>query len=282
MNSIGKTCILFVLAAGMLASCNSSPSTPTMSQADIMETAVSTASTALAETQRAIPTATPLPTIFFLPTIPINTRTPTSPPSTPPSSTPLAFTDPSIPLSERIVYYYVVGQRENPIPEEAVRAGYLLAPTYADETYTSDTAADLRTALEIVLHDERNRGIAGALEAEIMDVTFRFGHAKLLLQGEYFLGGAYPEGPLEAHRMQILLTVFANPAVESAAVSLNEDTIANMGISDSSKAKPADYVFIRAEIERYTIQQAYVTPSPIPTPATFLLRCIRGKRYAFL
>ena len=63
MNILGKTLFIpLFLAAGMLASCSSGQSTPTMSQADKMETAISTASTAfvaLTETQRAIPTVTP-------------------------------------------------------------------------------------------------------------------------------------------------------------------------------------------------------------------------------
>jgi hypothetical protein len=58
MNIFGKTLIPLFLAAGMLASCNSFQSTPTMSDAEIMETAISTVSTVFAETQRAMPTAT--------------------------------------------------------------------------------------------------------------------------------------------------------------------------------------------------------------------------------
>jgi len=60
MNIFGRTITTLFLAAGVLASCNSLQSTPTMSQADKMETAVSTASTAfvaLTETQRAIPSS---------------------------------------------------------------------------------------------------------------------------------------------------------------------------------------------------------------------------------
>jgi len=345
----------------MLASCNSSPSTPTMSDAEIMQTAISTVSTELAKTQPALPTAiaTPslLPTIFFLTVLPthppltviptlttetyvvvdagtgtksvwrgpgiefglsgsiqaskkypvlgkyqdwwlidpgnhqygwINVLThgtrfvgdaeavpevPPPPSPTPyvfPSSTPLVFTDPSIPLSERIVYYYDIGYHpEKLAPEGTVWGGSYIAPTYADETYTSDTAADLRTALDIVLHDERNDWIGRSLEAEIADVTFRFGHAKVLLQGEYFLAGP-PElryGWLQAPRMQILLTVFANPAVQTAAVSLNDDTIANLGVSESRDAKPANYVFTRLEIETYLKEHTYVAPAPkTPTP----------------
>jgi hypothetical protein len=90
VNIFDKTLlILLFLAAGMLASCNSFQSTPTMSQADKMQTAISTANTAfvaLTETQRAIPTNTPLP----LPTV---TPTPTRTSTPPPTSTLLVFTE---------------------------------------------------------------------------------------------------------------------------------------------------------------------------------------------
>ena len=82
MNIFGKTLIRLFLAAGMLTACNSVQSIPTVSDAEIMETAISTVSTAFAEPQRAIPTNTPLPT-FSLPT-----ATPTSVPTLRPSSTP--------------------------------------------------------------------------------------------------------------------------------------------------------------------------------------------------
>jgi hypothetical protein len=61
MNIFGKTITLLFLAS-MLASCNSSQSTPTLSQEDKMETAISTVSTAfvgLTETQKASPTVPP-------------------------------------------------------------------------------------------------------------------------------------------------------------------------------------------------------------------------------
>ena len=62
MNIFGRTLLIpLSLAAAMLASCQA---TPTLSQADKMETAISTASTAFAaitETQPALPTASPLP-----------------------------------------------------------------------------------------------------------------------------------------------------------------------------------------------------------------------------
>jgi hypothetical protein len=158
-------------------------------------------------------------------------------------------------MSERIVYYYFVDPAENPIPEGSVLAVLPLAPTYSDETYTSDIAADLRTALGIVLHDGRNSWQSSNLE--IVDVTFRSGHANVVMQGEYFgVGGAV----LEAASMQILMTVFANTSVQTATVTLNGDTVGNMGVSNSMNAKPANYVFTRAEIETFKNEHAFKSP----------------------
>lgn len=56
------------------------------------------------------------------------------------------------------------------------------------------------------------------------------------------------------------MTVFANPSVQTATVTLNGDTIGNLGISNSMNAKPADYVFTRAEIETFIKEHAYVSP----------------------
>ena len=61
MNIFGKALLPIFLAAGMLASCNSSQSTPTLSDAEIMQTAISTVSTVFAETQPALPTPSPSP-----------------------------------------------------------------------------------------------------------------------------------------------------------------------------------------------------------------------------
>ena len=74
------------------------------------------------------------------------------------------------------------------------------------------------------------------------------------MQGEYV---GESETLLNAARMQILLTVFVNPAVQSAAVTLNGDTIGNLGVSSSTNAKPADYVYTRTEMETYLIEHYY-------------------------
>jgi hypothetical protein len=216
------------------------------------ETAIPTVSTVLAETQRATPITFSFSTVSIPTTLPTTFTASLTPPL---PATPLVFTDPSIPLSERIVYYYFVTPAEIPIPEGTVLAVHLLAPTYSDETYTSDTAANLRTALRIVLQDGRNIWLGNDLE--IANVTFRNGHADVVLQGEYFgMGGAV----LEAASRQILLTVFANPSVQTATVSLNGGTIWNLGVSMERDAKPNDYVYARAEIETFMKEHAYVSP----------------------
>ena len=117
------------------------------------------------------PTAISMSTNTPLPVIP--TATSISLVTQPASPTPLLFTDPSIPLSERIVYYYFVTPVEIPIPEGSVTISstYILAPTFSDITYSSDTADNLRTALEAVLNDSRNGWISDKLEISILLLT---------------------------------------------------------------------------------------------------------------
>ena len=58
----GKTlAVRFFLAAALLATCSGGRSTPTLSDAEIMQTAISTVSTVFAETQPALPTPSPSP-----------------------------------------------------------------------------------------------------------------------------------------------------------------------------------------------------------------------------
>jgi len=161
-------------------------------------------------------------------------------------------------MSERIVYYYFVTTAENPHPEGSVVISpdsYILAPTWSDNTYSPDTAVNLRKALEAVLKDGRNGWISS--NVEIVEITFNDGHANVVLQGEYFGVG---DVTLIAARMQTLMTVFANASVQTATVTLNGDTIGNMGVSISINAKPADYVFTRAEIEAFMNEHADVSP----------------------
>ena len=158
---------------------------------------------------------------------------------------------PSFPLSEQIVFYHF-DQPPYHGRVGAIRTPIFLFSAEYEEPYTSATATDLRTALEIVLHDERNGWISSDLE--IVDVTFRSGHADIVLQGEY---SGESDEVLSAAGMQILLTVFANPSVQTAAVTLNEDTIGNLGLSSTTNARPPDYAYTRAEMETYLIEHDY-------------------------
>ena len=132
---------------------------------------------------------------------------------------------------------------------------YILAPTRSDLIYSPATAVNLRAALEAVLNDDRNGWISSNLK--IVDVTFGNGHANVVLQGEYFGVG---DVTLIAARMQILMTVFANPYIQTAAITLNGDTIGNLGVSNSMNAKPADYVFTRSEIDTFMNEHANEKP----------------------
>jgi hypothetical protein len=156
------------------------------------------------------------------------------------------------------VFYTFVPLPESNLPEGSVVImpdAYILAPQSSESAVTPDTAADLHTALDYALNDARNGWTSTNLE--ILEVSFGDGHADVVLQGDYFGVGSVT---LIAARMQLLFTIFAHPAVQSATVTLNGDTIANLGIAHSLEAQFPDYVFTRAEIEAF--QAANQPPTP--------------------
>lgn len=159
----------------------------------------------------------------------------------------------TVPSVDQIAYYYFVDPKQVPYPAGSIvimPEAYILAPTVSDAALDSEPAANLKSALEAALKDSRNGWISDKIE--IVSLTFNEGRADIVLQGEYFGVG---DVTLIAASQQILLTVFANANVKSATVILNGDTIGNMGTSISLNAKPADYVFTRAEIEAYMMNQ---------------------------
>ncbi len=160
-------------------------------------------------------------------------------------------------MAEVIGYYYFV-PANSPVPQGSVVIApdtYILAPAKLDSALSSDPAADLTLALSTVITDPRNLWTSNKLE--IAKITFNAGHVDVLLQGEIFGVG---DVTLIAARMQILMTIFAHPAVRDARVTFNGDTIANWGISSSMEAKPADYIFNRMEIEAFMEQNPYKAP----------------------
>ena len=161
-------------------------------------------------------------------------------------------------FDKRMITYYFVTIEETPYPEGSVvimEDTYILAPTISDIPFSDDTAADLKQALQAVLNDPRNGWESNNLE--IVEVTFEGGHAEVVLQGDYFGVG---DVTLIAARMQILLTLFANPTVQTASVTLNGDTIGNLGVSNSMWAKTVDYIFTRSEIDTFRTENAYASP----------------------
>ena len=184
---------------------------------------------------------------------------PTSIPTLPPPSpTPVQPTAITVPSAEQIVYYYFVDPKAVPYPDASIIVmpeTYILAPTLADVALAPEPADNLKSALEAALQDSRNGWMGNKLE--IISLTFNEVHAEIVLQGEYFGVG---DVTLIAACQQILMTVFANANVQTATVTLNGDTVGNMGVSNSMNARSVDYVFTRAEIETYVSEHAYGLP----------------------
>lgn len=186
------------------------------------------------------------------------TYMPVPPTQTPPPSLtpePSATNTPSL---EPVAYYYFVDPTQVPYPEQSIivmAETYILAPTHTDGAFVSEPAAALRSALEITFQDSRNGWLSNQIQ--IVSLIFNSGHAEIVMQGEYFGVG---DVTLIAASQQILLTVFANANVQTATVTLNGDTVGNMGVSNSINAKPTDYVFTRTEIETYMSEHTYGLP----------------------
>jgi hypothetical protein len=166
-----------------------------------------------------------------------------------------SFTPP--PVFNLIDYYYFV-PANSPIPQGSVVIApdtYVLAPAKVDRVFISDPTNDLTVALNAVIADPRNLWVSNKLE--VANITFNAGHADVFLQGEIYGVG---DVTLIAARMQILMTIFANPAVQSSTVTFRGDTIGNWGVSNSINAKPANYIFTRAEIEAFIAGNLYRAP----------------------
>ncbi|HLU09323.1 MAG TPA: hypothetical protein VK003_06625 [Oceanobacillus sp.] len=154
------------------------------------------------------------------------------------------------PESRPIVYYYFASGDDFPAGSVVILADSLvLSPTAIPGS--ADVAANIQAALQAAIADPRNAWTSNDLT--LTSVTFDNGHAEVVLSGE--ISGAGDIVRIAA-RMQFLLTVFAEPAVQTATITLNGESIGNLGISHSSEAKPADYAYTRAEIEQFIAENA--------------------------
>jgi len=192
----------------------------------------------------------------------VPTTTPTELPATEsasPKPANLPATDgPSVLPPVPIVYYYFVEIEAKSPPAGSVVVFpdiYILGPTLSDKARSPDTVTNISSALQAMLNDPRNQWISTGVG--ITSISFTEGAANVVLEGEYFGVG---DVTLIAARDQILLTVFAEDAVQTATITLNGKNIANMGVSHSSQAKPEDYTYTRAEIKAFMEENAYGVP----------------------
>ncbi len=219
-----KILLIFVLI--VLAACK--PATPDPAAIQ----------TAIAQTQAAQPAPTATVTNTLIPT---------------PSPVPTSTLEP-----EPVVYYYFVMITGSPLPAGSVVIlpdELILAPMITNKNLTSDTAANLKIALLAMIHDPDNTWTSSNLE--ITGLTFIDGAVKLVLQGQIFAPG---DIVLIATKMQFLMTVFAEPSVQTATITINGKNIANLGISRESDLSPDDYAYSRDEVESYIEQHSAKTP----------------------
>ena len=159
------------------------------------------------------------------------------------------------PSSMPIVYFYFVPIAGNTFPAGSVVIVpdvLILGPTLSDISRSPDAATNIGSALQAMIDDPRSAWTSDDLA--IASIAFDEGHVDVALQGTISGAG---DVVLIAARMQILMTVFAEPAVQTATVTLNGESIGNLGISHSSEAKPADYQYTRTEIETFMAENAY-------------------------
>ena len=150
---------------------------------------------------------------------------------------------------ESVVYYYFIEINGSDMPKGTVVVLpdiLILAPAQSDISRDTDHAVNISSALRAMIDDPHNEWTSSDLE--INEVTYDEGHTDVALQGEIFGAG---DIVLIASRMQILLTVFADASVNTAAVTLNGECIGNLGTSHESEAIPADYAYTRSEIEAF-------------------------------
>lgn len=153
-----------------------------------------------------------------------------------------------------LVYYHFASIPGNNFPAGSVVVladTLVLSPTVSTLPRSADVTANIQSALHAMIDDPRNAWTSSDLNID--NVAFDNGHADVVLSGEISGAG---DVVLIAARMQFLLTVFAEPAVQTATVTLNGESIGNLGVSHSSEAKPTNYAYTRTEIEDYIAENA--------------------------
>lgn len=158
---------------------------------------------------------------------------------------------PTLAVLKPVTYYCFVAEGATPpAGSVAILPNILVLSPVLSTVYQSvDVAANLKAGLQAALKDPGNAWASSAVTVASLVVANQ--KATVALQGEYFAPG---DVVLIAARWQIVLTLFADPAIQSAVVTLNGTNIANLGISHSSQAQPANFEFTRQMVNDF-IQQ---------------------------
>ena len=146
-----------------------------------------------------------------------------------------------------VLYYRFAEADEDPLPEGSVTVledMLVLVPEQVavDGQLTPEQA--ISAALRVLTADQSNEWTSDDLR--LRSVSLEDGHALVELEGSISGAG---DIVLVAARMQILLTVFARPEVETATVTLDGECIGNLGASHESEIRPPGYRFARQETE---------------------------------
>lgn len=150
-----------------------------------------------------------------------------------------------------VMYYCFVTEGTTPPAGSVVILpnSLVLAPVLSTVYQTTDAAINLKAGLQAALKDPRN--VWNSTNVTVASLTVTHQKATVALQGDYFGVG---DVVLIAARWQLLLTIFAEPSIQSALVTLNGVNIANLGVSHSSQAQPPNYEFTRKVVADF-IQQ---------------------------
>jgi hypothetical protein len=156
-----------------------------------------------------------------------------------------------VPPTTDIVYYrFSCADDAVPLPEGSItllegppEEMLALVPENLVVDGQLDPAQSISAGLREVIACEGNEWTSEDLS--IASVGLEEGHATVELDGSISGAGGIV---LVATRMQILSTIFAEPSVQTATVTLNGECIANLGISHESEARAADYRFTREEV----------------------------------
>jgi hypothetical protein len=163
-----------------------------------------------------------------------------------PSPTPLT------PITYYVITYWSAA------PEEVKGERNILVPLVLSGQRTDDPAANIRAGLQAIFdHPESQPEFSNF---SITSITVTADHAVVEIVGVI---------PLDYEPFQLdypwlfLLTIFNEPAIQTAVVTLNSECVGNLSIEGC----PADQVYTRAEVEAYRIANEFgVQPTLTPAP----------------